>query len=110
MKVTIIVPDRTVYVDGKVHKINVSGMPSRVRAVQWDSKAKQGHIEYDNANLTAKKKRKPNVALTDFSDFQVYLDRWQKAEDHAVAVAERFAAGPPTENSIWNPETEQWEE
>lgn len=56
MKLTIIVPDSSVYVDGVAYSdLSLIGIPANVRALQWQDTA--GHIEFNdgtpNEDITA---------------------------------------------------------
>lgn len=66
MKVTIIVPDGIVGVDGEFRQVSLAGINQYVRAVQWDGL--KGHIEFNNGS--------PNMKIDSFDMFNVFVDRW----------------------------------
>lgn len=63
-KVTIVVPDGVVGVDGEFRKVNLDDIDPAIHAVQWDGSA--GHVEYSDHIDD----------LDGFADFQKYVDRW----------------------------------
>ena len=68
MRVTIIRGDGVVGVDFVFRKVDLSALPTSVRAVQWDGT--KGHVEYDNA---------PEDALDSIIDYQPFIDLWTAA-------------------------------
>lgn len=66
MKLTIIVPDSIVGIDGEFRELNLSALPANVRAVQWDGVA--GHVEYSDG--------KPNLAITSVAPYNSIVSAW----------------------------------
>lgn len=88
MKVSIVVEDSAVVVDG-VGVVFDFDISSGIRAVQWDGQS--GHIEYSDG--------RPNAAIADFSPFQAIVD------GHAVAIAQAEAdriAAQEAAGSTWD--------
>jgi hypothetical protein len=81
MKVTIIVDDNAVYVEGNALEVDCSALlKTEVSVVQWYGSF--GEIEYATNHETGA--RRPNARITDFSPFQSLLDAWEevaKADD-----------------------------
>lgn len=69
-RVTIIVDDRVVGVDGVFRHVNMSSMPDDIHAVQWYGGS--GEIEY--------RSNAPNKQIDDFGPFRKFLDAWRAAE------------------------------
>jgi hypothetical protein len=65
MRLTIVVPDSVVGVDGEFRNFNFEINPN-IRAVQWDGE--KGHIEFNDGA--------PNHAIDDISDFSEIIDAW----------------------------------
>lgn len=70
MRLTIVVPDNAVFVDGKMHQIDCSAFPT-VHAVQWDGSS--GTVEYISG---------PPEVIEDISPYQPLLDAWTAAESY----------------------------
>lgn len=70
MRVSIVVPDMMVIVDGVARIVDVSGLPASVHSIQWDGAA--GEIEYG-------KPINRNVSFTDLAPYQFVVDRWLAA-------------------------------
>lgn len=68
MRVTIIRDDGVVGVDFVFRKVDLSALPTSVRAVQWDGT--KGHVEHDEDAETA---------LDSIADFQAFIDLWTAA-------------------------------
>lgn len=81
MRVSIIVPDRTVILDGHaVHGVDLSDLLSEgVHAVQWDGR--RGHVEYRAGGV---------VPLPGPAGYQAVIDRAQQLR--ATRVADQQAA------------------
>ena len=57
-KITIVKSDNTVVVDGYgKSSVDMSGLPSNLWAVEFDSTANTGHIEYDDGTANEKDSR-----------------------------------------------------
>lgn len=74
-RVTVIVDDNLVIVNGKPHTIDCSAFPA-IHAIQWFGQ--NGEIEF-KPTLEG---QPPNQAFTDVTPFQSLIDAWQFAEDH----------------------------
>ena len=68
MRVTIIRDDSVVGVDGIFRRVDLSALPERIRAMQWNGGG--GHIEYDQG---------ANTALHDIAAFQPFVELWKAA-------------------------------
>lgn len=76
MRVTIIVDDNVVIVEGQSEKVDCSGLVAKnIHAVQWYSTV--GEVEYSSDLTTGD--RKANDKITDISPFQSYIDAWTVA-------------------------------
>ena len=73
MRVTIISDENRVGVDGEFRVVDLTGLDMTIHAVQWDSVLREGHIEYRRPDPP------PNKKITDFSPYQVFVDRWKAA-------------------------------
>lgn len=65
MRLTIVRDDNVVGVNGTFRKVDLTGLPAGVRALQWDGTS--GHLEYDDST---------NAELTSITPFQTFIDRW----------------------------------
>jgi hypothetical protein len=74
MRVTIVVDDNIVLVDGKPAHVDLSPLiEDHIHAVQWyDSK---GEVEFRADDPMGD--REPNERITDFSPFQSYVEKWK---------------------------------
>jgi len=73
MKVTIIPVDGMISIDGEFRAIDLSGIDASVHAVQYDTGANTGHIEFVDAS-------KPNMGLgkAKFDKlFYPYIQKWK---------------------------------
>lgn len=66
MRLTIIVPDGVVGIDGEFRKVDLTQQPVNVRAVQWDGA--KGHVEYEDGS--------PNTLLSSIKDFDTIVTAW----------------------------------
>ena len=73
MRVTIIASESRVGVDGEFRVVDLTGLAMTIHAVQWDSVLREGEIEYRRPDPPG------NEKITDFSRFQVFVDRWTAA-------------------------------
>jgi hypothetical protein len=92
MRVTIIVDDDTVLVDGKPQKVDCKSLArDGFHAVQWYDKI--GEVEYRSEIDfdTAKLARQPNETITDFAPFQSYVDEWEIENANAIEKAKATA-------------------
>ena len=71
MRVTIINDDGVVGVDGEFRSIDLTTLDPDIHAVQWDSVAGAGEIEWRNPPR--------NEAIGDFTQFQPFRDAWTAA-------------------------------
>lgn len=86
MKLTIIKPDSSVYVDGYSYSdLNISFVPENVHALQW--KGASGWIEYQDNDDGTKPANQPITELPDWATaaYNVWLAK--KAEIDALQVA-----------------------
>ncbi len=68
MKLSIIVPDQLVTIDGVVVSgIDLSSLSPRIRVVQWDSVKQKGHVEFDNDDLDEDNEFMGNSIITELS-------------------------------------------
>ncbi len=72
MRVTILVDDSNVYVEEQAIKVDLTGLDEEIHAVQWYGTV--GEIEYKHDHIENSKK--PNERFSDFSPYQVFVDRW----------------------------------
>jgi hypothetical protein len=75
MKLTIVVPDSIVGIDGEFREINLSSLNPNIRAVQWDGS--QGHVEYFDGQA--------NTNLTEINAFSAVIAAWQALTPPAPA-------------------------
>lgn len=73
MRVTINRTDNLVYVDGVPKPVDCSGLPNNITAIQWNSEASVGHIEYEDLPNGGKPR---NTMINDFVQYQAYVDAW----------------------------------
>jgi len=72
MKYSVIVEDSRVVAGGVGRVVDMTGLiPDGVWAIQWDSEAKAGHIEYSDG--------RPNLAITSLDEFDGLVAAWQAA-------------------------------
>ena len=81
MRVTIVNPDGVVLVGGIARKVDLTGLSSAVHAVQWYDTIGEIEFEYDFVANT----KAPNVRFTDFSPYQVFVNRWTAAAPSSTA-------------------------
>jgi len=85
-KISIIVEDNAVYVDGRSFTgldLSSCNIPTNVWALQWDGSA--GEVEYDN--------REENTAITELPTWvNNCVTKWQGAEDARIAAEAEAAA------------------
>ena len=82
MRVSIVVPDNIVIVDGVARTVDMTGVEPFLHAVQWHGTT--GEAEYG-------KPLNSNVPLTDLSAYQFLVDRW-------AAVVPPPPPPPPTKD------------
>lgn len=76
MRVTIIVDDNVVLVEGQPETVDCSALiPLSIHAVQWYSGF--GEVEYSTDIQTGN--REQNLKFTDISPFQPLIDKWEVA-------------------------------
>lgn len=96
MLVSVVCPDSVVVIDGVAAPVDCSDLPSFIRAIQWDSDAGRGHLEFERGSDG---RVHPNLAITDFSPYDYFFDRHRealtsaavKAREAELAEAEREA-------------------
>jgi hypothetical protein len=78
MRVTIVVENDIVTVDGQWRRVDCSPLiEDGIHAVQWYETV--GEVEF-RTEIDAERKiqtRKPNEVITDFSPYQSYVDAWE---------------------------------
>lgn len=73
MKIVVIRDDAVVGVDGVFRKVTVTDLDQTVSVVSFDTVTQKGSIKYGES------KEWFNVFITDFSQYQVFADRWTAA-------------------------------
>ena len=76
MIVSVIRPDSCVIVDGISALVDCSDLPAFIHAIQWNSDAARGHIEFARDNDG---RRHPNMPITDFTAYGYLCDRHREA-------------------------------
>jgi hypothetical protein len=79
MKISILVPDSTVYIGQSSVQIDMPEVPADVRAVQWNERGDDtGHIELlDCTNLS--------ITANDFATYSALVERAKYKIDNPVA-------------------------
>jgi hypothetical protein len=77
MRVSIVVDDGLVYVDGVARRVDVSDLELPVRAVHWNGDT--GHLEFDHAIGW-------ELPLDGFSEFERYVQRWIEVVNDTTTV------------------------
>lgn len=77
MRVTIIKDDNMVVVNGEARAVDCSALPADFHALQWDDV--RGEVEYAPYRADGTLHKKPNAAITDFTPYKTYLDKWTTA-------------------------------
>lgn len=70
MRVTIIKEDGVVGIDGVFRRVDLSGVPAGIRAMQWDGT--KGHREYDDDSIA-------NTTIETIAGLQSFIDLWNAA-------------------------------
>jgi hypothetical protein len=86
MRATILAEEALVIVDGKPLIVNCDELRATdIHAVQWYDNF--GEIEFKTYWLHSEKRwdRKPNEIIEDFSEFQIYVDRWKEVNREGKA-------------------------
>ncbi len=111
MRVTIVADDGVVGVAGVFRPVDLSGLDSRIHAVQWDTLAGAGEVEFKVLDGA----RTANQKITDFTPYQPFHDAWtaaappaptlddlkaQKAAAFMAAGVARIAAQVPDWDSL----------
>ena len=101
MKLTVIVPDKTIIVDGDVVQpvthTDISWIPSDVHAMHWDSSTSKGHVEYIEGATKADGTQKWPEDITEIGIWQQAVTdhasektaaaaAWEAARDHLQEV------------------------
>ncbi len=87
MIISIIRPDSRVIVDGVAASVDCSELPAFIHAIQWNSDAGRGHIEFAPDNDG---RRHPNMPITDFTAYEYLCDR-HREERACAALKEKEA-------------------
>jgi hypothetical protein len=87
MRVTIVVPDNKVSVDGYPQTVDCAELAAEGKhAVQWYDT--MGEVEFASTfdQKTMQTNRLPNEIITDFSAYQPYVDAWEvKSKERSVS-------------------------
>lgn len=73
MRVTIVREDNLVIIDGEPRRVDLSGMPNTIHAVQFDGR--QGEIEFRKREGV----KPPPEKIANLDQFKKYIDAWDKA-------------------------------
>lgn len=76
MKITVIQADGMVGVDGVFREVDLSQLDESIHAIQFDTVAGKGHVEFD---MDAQGKKPANQDLTSFADYQWVVQAWEDA-------------------------------
>lgn len=88
MRLTIVAEDGVVGIGGLFYRVDMTGFPADVRAVQFYGT--EGEVEYHDG--------RPNTAINNVTVFQPFIDNWQAAHD--IATAPPPPPPPPTPEQI----------
>lgn len=82
MRVTVIVPDGVVCVDGVCYSgISMSGLPSTLHAMQWyGSDGEEEHIDPQT-------RRQTNIAIGELTPYDAVMSEWQAKHEAAQQSA-----------------------
>lgn len=92
MRISIISDDGAVLVDGVSRKVDLAALAADVHAVQWDSAAGKGWVEFKTGS------GKANAPINSFSTYQAFYDAW---------VAKAIPASPGV-GYYWDEATWSW--
>lgn len=90
MRVTIIADDSAVYVGGIARPVDLTDLSSAIHAIQWYDTIGEIEFRYDFASGS----QAQNVRFTDFSPYQVFVDRWTAAAPAASPAPTAQSTGP----------------
>ncbi len=90
MRVTIIADDSAVYVEEQALVVDLSGLDEDIHAVQWYGTVGEIEYKYDAVANT----KKPNVRISGFLPFQIFVDRWTIEAQKVPAPSSSTAAVP----------------
>lgn len=76
MKITVIQADGMVGVDGDFRQVDLSQLDESIHAIQFDTVAGKGHVEFD---MDAQGGKPANQDLTSFTDYQWVVQAWEDA-------------------------------
>lgn len=76
MKITVIQADGMVGVDGVFREVDLSQLNESIHAIQFDTAAGKGHVEFD---MDAQGKKPANEDLIDFAEYQWAFQAWENA-------------------------------
>lgn len=88
MKLTIIVPDNAVAIDGEFRKVALPQIAANIHAIQWDGTT--GHVEFNDG--------KPNEVISEISAFSDVVTAWNALTVPTV---------PPTLEELKSEKTKQ---
>jgi hypothetical protein len=94
MRVTIVVDDNIVMVDGKGRTVDCAPLvKDGIHAVQWHHEFGEEEFRSEIDQQTKTWTRKPNAPITDFSKYQPYVDLWmiENAKQEAIEAEQQQA-------------------
>lgn len=92
MRITVIQGDGLVGVDGVFREVDLSHLDENIHAIQFDTQAGKGHVEFD---MDAQGKKPANQDLTSFADYQWVVQAWEDAAPSPEPEPE--PPGPPSQ-------------
>lgn len=85
MKLTIVVDDNAVGIDGEFFSpLNLSQLDSGIHAVQWYGE--YGEVEYKTRFEGGSLTKPANVLITEMAPYQFAVDMWNAAKAQALAA------------------------
>lgn len=84
MIISVIRPDSCVIVDGISASVDCSDLPAFIHAIQWNSDACRGHIEFAP---DSDGRRHPNMPISDFTAYEYLCDRHRESCASAAVIA-----------------------
>jgi hypothetical protein len=93
MRISIIAVDNIVSVDREAHSVACDELTAQdIHAVQWHDD--HGEIEFQTFRLASEKRwdRKPNEMIEDFSEYEIYVERWRESKQKDDEERKRIAA------------------
>lgn len=75
-----------VYVDGEGRKVDCSGVPDDIHAIQWDEAKKVGWIEYDRDPNAKPWEGKPHKTIKSRAEYDRLMSAWETVVSNADVV------------------------